>query len=92
MANDKQAKSAKSEKPAPRTPEMKAALFVKVAENRTTKALKAINLLENLASTNYASSAEQRGKIVAALSGAVSRLNEVYSAPAGTKSKEVFKL
>lgn len=60
--------------------ETKAAKFVRIAEPRMGKALKAIGSLEPLANTNgYEYSPEQAKAMVSALKSAVARVEDVFA-------------
>lgn len=79
----KEALAKGSSKPSP--DETKAQKFVRLANFRTQKALKAIGQLQNLGNTSqYESTADQRAKIVSALSTAVKALETRL---AGTKAE-----
>jgi len=57
--------------------------FVKIAQKRTTKAIKSVSLLENLANRgSYSYNDKQAARIVAALQNAVERVAQKLSAPA----------
>lgn len=68
--------------------ETKADKFVRLAKARTTKALKAIAQLENLAGSNYEYTAEQVTKIVGALDDAINKVTVKLN---GSSKKEEIK-
>lgn len=89
MADNKQQKPVKKREA--RTPEFKAAKFKEIASNRVSKALRAINLIGNLASPNYVYTPEQTARIFAALKGAVAETEARFAAPGG-KPESKFTL
>lgn len=73
------------------TTESKADKFVRLAEQRTTKAINSIRGIARLASSNYEYTPEQAAKICEALRAEVVDLNERFSKKEAPKA-EGFKL
>lgn len=69
--------------------ETSAQTFVRLAESRVTKAIKAIELLENL--THYEHTKEQSQKIVAALTTATEGVQDALLNPKSRKQEATFK-
>jgi len=58
--------------------ETKSEKFIRLCEQRTEKAIKAIELIGNLSSSNYESTHEQRMEVVRQLQSAVSSVAETF--------------
>lgn len=88
MASKKTSKKAATKKAAT---ESKADKFVRLAEQRTTKAINAVRGIGRLASSNYEYTPEQAQRICEALKAEVVELHERFSKKEAPKA-EGFKL
>lgn len=70
--------------------ESKAAKFTRLAQQRVTKALKAIKQITNLSGAGYESTEEQREKIITVLTEGVSAVRDSFAGK--SKAQTDFKL
>ncbi len=85
----KNSKKANRRSAAP-TDETPAQCFIRLAQGRTNKAVKAISLIAQLTGSAYESNETQQRAIVAALEASVDQVKEVFAGKA--KSSDSFKL